>query len=129
MFYGVPKAVGAVWRATRAPSLILLAGFVGVPVLLAVVITTDFVAYRSRVAADLITVGMMRAILLLVPTVPLPPNTAAVWEGLTPSQREVTNAVAVGIGFFYVVMFVTLIWWIRRFMNFVGRQSSKRPTS
>src|SRR5437870_13498364 len=62
IFHGVPRAFGELFRATKAPSVILLTWFIGFTVALSTWITISMTVYRSMLPIDLLIVGGAQAI-------------------------------------------------------------------
>ncbi|MGI8961993.1 MAG: hypothetical protein ACR2IV_19985 [Bryobacteraceae bacterium] len=60
IYYGVPRFVGALFRATKIPSIILLIGLVGVPVVTSAYLTGYAVKNHSTFPLDLFVVGLVQ---------------------------------------------------------------------
>lgn len=119
VFYGVPMFAGALWRATKAPSLVLLTGFLGVPIILTVLMFTYYSLYHSMVPATIFHVASMRYLIWPAPIDRLPPNTATMWNELTSDQRDMTGVIAVMMALFGLMMVAAVVWWIQRFIAFI----------
>ncbi|MBV8807994.1 MAG: hypothetical protein JO033_04920 [Acidobacteriaceae bacterium] len=120
-YYGIPKFAGALFRATRVPSVILLVGFIVIPLALATYVVTS----RSTLPLDLFAVGVAQFQIESDPTLAtrLPPYTAHLMQTMTTEQKETGKVVFESVALFALVLAIAIFWWIFSFLRFVGRQA------
>jgi hypothetical protein len=130
IYYGVPRFVGELFRATRAPSIILLIGFVVVPLGIAIYLNTSAVRNHSILPLNLWVVGFLQFRIENDPSVAnnLPPHMAELLRTMTPEQKELGKQIFEYFTVLNLILAAALIWWFVRFFRFVaGKATRKAP--
>jgi hypothetical protein len=128
IYYGVPKFCGALFRATRAPSLILLAGLVGVPLVSSIYTTAYVYRHHSTLPIDLFCVGFVQFQIAIDPNIAhqqLPPSVAELMR-MTPERKAAGKRVFEAYIALSAVLTVAAFWWSYRLLQFVTRLLNRR---
>jgi hypothetical protein len=127
IYYGVPQKAMQVFRATKAPSTILLAGVIGVPIFAALVLTISAVAFQSPLPLNLFVVGFLQFRLDGNPAemATLPPNMAHLLQTMTPAQQQLGRDVFQLFTLYVTILAFAVLWFIWRFIKFLAKEAIK----
>ena len=129
-YYGLPRFLREWFRATKVPSIILFAGFLGEPILLTLITLCGIIAFHSAGPTTLFILGILQYRLdgnqELIET--LSPQLRQLLQTASPLQKQMGRHFFDGHVILCVILTVTLAWWIVDTVKFLSeRATHKRP--
>jgi hypothetical protein len=129
VFHGVPRLAGSLFRATKAPTIALLVGWIGVSFILAILLT--YSAFKgSSFPLDLVRAGFAHTLITLDPAniSRVPPKTLQLYESMSPTRRLLGMRIVIAFYVWGAVLAVFVFWWMHRFLTYVTAYMSSRRT-
>jgi hypothetical protein len=126
IYYGVPRFVGALFRATKTPSIILLIGLIGVPFAISAYLTAYAVQKHSTLPLNLFIVGYLQFRIESDPSAAtsLPPNFAQLLGAMTPEQKEQGKEIFEWFTMFILTLVIATIWWFVNALRFLANRAN-----
>lgn len=124
IYFGAPAFAGQLFGATKIPSLILIAGLLGLPLMSSIGLVTYARLYHSSLPVDLLSVGYLQAKAHSDPTAlsNLPPTLDAAWKRTTPEQKQTGLAIWESFSMIIFVLVIALFWWAIAALRFVAKK-------
>ncbi len=124
IYYGVPKYCGELFRATKAPTILILFFLFGLPLLAAIGITTYAVVNHSTSPLKIVIAAAIQPSIALDPTGGghLSPDQITLLKELTPAQKARATQAMNAMFLDSWVIIGCLIWWGIRFRKFRARR-------
>lgn len=126
IYFGVPRFIGEWFRATKIPSLLLLLGFLGVPLLSGLYTVTYARLYHSTYPIDLFFGGAIQFKIEHDPTAAQnpPPQVTALMQKLTREQKQWGKLIyECYLGLFFVLV-GAILWWIIATIRFYAKKAT-----
>jgi len=128
VYYGIPRFVGEWFRATKIPSIILLSGMLGVPILLSIVTVVCIVGFHSGGPMTLFALGVLEHQIDKNPNVvnTMSPQLKALLQTASPAAKQWGRhffEAYIVLGF---VLAIACFWWIRKTLTFLSDRTKKK---
>lgn len=129
IYFGVPRFVGELFRATKTPSIILLIGFLGVPIVITVFLTTYVARRHSILPAQLFIVGFLQFRVESDPASAekLPPDFAQLLQTMTAEQKQQGKEIFEYFAVFETILAAVFIWWLIGVFRFLVNRATHKP--
>jgi hypothetical protein len=123
IYCGVPQFFGALFRATKLPSLIILIGAFGIPVLLGLTLTIVGMASHSVLPLMLLPIGILQ---FQSPEIQAQagPDMLKLLHTMTPAQLAASRYVAEFLMLDTFLVAMAIFWWLFLFLRFLTRNNS-----